>query len=407
MTLHRPPLITNRFEIVLLILMSFIISTRLIWLQIEDRNPIITDEFYSTSLVFSRSMGGSCPHGMDPDFPFSSIGTDYNPGGTGATSPGLELAFWAVCRAERLSVAAVLDYAPTLIGLSAFLVAVISRLLTSNWVGGLIAASVVLSRGSILKGTHIAGTAIILQPLVCLVFMLMCLYARTRDGRWLPALFATCVLAIVLSPLFALTAWLLCVLLLARLLVLRLKTHLSAHRMRVDLMAVVVTLMVLPALTLSLRMFMPSATIPVAIVTKTLFTSSHGLSLMDHFMESARLGLSEINDQDLHWQSSVAFLALAATWKRFLPRGSGFWALTIMVLSLSGLWIDGSLNKALETQTPAMNWPLSYKLTGAIASLEPIVIGTASAYAWFAVRSMLVTLFPGYSRSAPQHDKLK
>ena len=407
MTLHRPPLISNRLEFIVLILLSFIISTRLIWLQIEDRPPAITDEFYGTSLIFNRTLAHSCPTAPDSNFPYSSTAVEHSPSSNGVTSPGLEVFLWAICHTERLSVRSFMDYAPILIGLSAFLVALTSRLLTSNWVGGLLAASVVLSRGSILQGTHVAGTAVLIQPMICLVFGLMCLYARTRDARWLPVISAAAVLSIVISPLFALMAWPLFLILLARTSIHARKTHFSIHRFRLHMLTILTTLAVIPALIASLRWAAPSSTTAIGAFIKALYIYGLRPFEIQKLAELAAMGLAEAQRQDLHWQSSMALLALAATWTRFLPRGSGFWALAVFLLNLISLIIDGHLVGTLETQIPEISSTLAYRMTGSVTSMEPLLIGTAASYAWFAVRTVIISIFPGYSSPAYAHGRIK
>ena len=406
MALHRPPLICNRFEVVLIILLSFIVSTRLIWLQIDERPPLVSDEFYATSNAFKRSLGQFCSKGVESQFPYSPTFEAYTPLATGSVSPGLEAILWSICQSKRLTVGEYMDSAPLMIGMSAFLVAITARLLTSTWVGGFIAASVVLSRGSILQGTHLATTAFFQQVLVTLVFLISCLYLRSRDARWLPFAFVACIFAILLSPIFSLASLLLALALLSRSLNHALKSQFSVHRFRLHLFSIVSMLLIIPALVFALRTIMPASTSALSSIARQLGLWRDYSGLWTITSRSFVTWLSEIKAQDFHFQVSLGIIAIAATWKRYLPRGSGFWALTMTILGVAALTVDGALRAALLT-TSDTAWPLGLKITGAMAQLEPLIVGTAAAYSWFAARSLIVAVFPSYSSPPTAHDRIR
>jgi hypothetical protein len=404
MTLHRPPIIANRLEVVLLILMCFIIATRLIWLQIGDQNHTLTDEFYATSLAFSNAWPSLCSAGADSDFPFStqSLGHPLDP--DALTSPGLALSLLSMCQFKRLELDAYLDFAPQLITMSAFFVAVTTRILTSSWVGGVIAAGVVLSRGSILVGTHLAGTFLILQPAVALVFLLLALYTRTRNASWLPILFATCVISIAISPLFGLLAWPLAVLIGLRATHHARGTQFSIHRLPLHITSIMAALIVFPAIIVALHDFLPSSTRGVSTFIKQIGQFRLNGNSVTLLLGSA---IAELEQQDLHWQSSLAVLGIAATWKRFLPRGSGFWAFAITVITLLALVVDGGLIAAAARQTSEMSVRRIYNMTDAVFSIEPVLIGSAAGYAWFCVRYLVIRFFPAYSSRPRQRDIIR
>lgn len=407
MTLHRPPLICNRLEVALLILLCLITSTRLIWLQIDDRELVITDEFYKTALDFKNDQGSQCPYGIDPTFPDAPPSTEHVPSHSAVVSPGLTLTLWGICHHERLTARAFMDYAPIGIGLSAFTVATTSRLLTSNWVGGLLASSVVLSRGSILRGTHVVGTNVMTQSLICLLLGTFCLYARTRDARWLLPLSlllgATCLAAPILTPI----AWLLYVIIFIRTLNHLRKAHFRMPRFRLQLASISLTLLALPILIYSLHRLKPSATLALADFVKFFDFQAPWKIRLSKVLNLCSLAVTELQHQDLHWQASLGWVAIAATWKRYLPRGSGFWALSLLLLSLMGLAVDGFFVENASATIPEAATPLAYKMTTPTSALEPVLIGTAVSYVWFAVRSLLISIFPGYSRPTHGHDRIK
>lgn len=403
MTLHRPPIIANRLEVVLLILTCFIIATRLIWLQIGDQGHSLTDEFYATSLAFSHSWPSLCSAGADPEFPFAaqSLGHPLDP--DALTSPGLALSLLSICQFKRLELDAYLDFAPHLITMSAFVVAVTARILTSSWVGGVIAAGVVLSRGSILVGTHLAGTFLILQPAVALVFLLLALYARTRDATWLPILFATCVVSLAISPLFGLLAWPLAAMIGLRAIEHARGTNFAIHRLPLHVISIGAALIVFPALIFVIHSYLPSSTRGVSTFIKQIGQFRLNGNSVTLLMGSA---IAELEQQDLHWQCSLAILGFAAIWKRFLPRGSGFWALAIAITALIALIVDGALIAAAARQTNEIGVRRIYNMTDAVFSLEPVLIGTAAGYAWFCVRYLVIRLFPAYSSRPRQRDSI-
>jgi hypothetical protein len=399
----RPRLISNRFEVVLLILLSFVVSTRLIWLQIDEGSRSITDEFYSTSLAFNRSLGHVCSAGVDPDFPHSTQIADQALDSNALTSPGLALMLWGLCQIERLNVDTYIDIAPHLITMSAFFVAVTARLLTANWVGGLIAAAVVLSRGSVLSGTHLAGTFVLLQPLVCLIFLLLALYARTRDARWLPPAFAFCATAIFVSPLFALLAWPMTLIAALRAIRQSDSSIFSVHKLQLHLISMIMALIVFPLIIMALHIYSPSSTRGISTFISQLpqlSSGGHRLLLM------AGSAIAELEQQDLHWQISVATLALAAALKRFLPSGSGFCALMLLTCSMIALVVDGGIIAAAARQSDNVEVRRIYNMTDALFSLEPLVIGLGASYAWFAVRYLIILVYPDYSSHKLRHGRM-
>ncbi len=80
-----------------------------------------------------------------------------------SSSPGLALTLLGLCQFDRLHGGSFTNLAPQLITASAFLTAVTARILTSSWVGGILAAAVVLSRGTVLAAVDHAGTFALLQ----------------------------------------------------------------------------------------------------------------------------------------------------------------------------------------------------------------------------------------------------
>lgn len=406
MALHRPPLICNRFEVVVLILLSFIISTRLVWLQIDQQPLQITDEFYTTGNQFKRSLGQSCQNGIDANFPYPQKTGNYSPLATGTISPGLESILMAICQFKRLTTEEYVGLAPIMIGSSAFLVAVTARILTSNWVGGFIAASVVLSRGSVIEGTHMASTNFFVQLMVSLVFLMAGLYLRSRDARWLPLVFIAALTTIIISPLFSLGTLIIATGLLVRTLNHAHRSKFVLHRSTLHFVSIISTLVIIPILIVLLKKIMPAATQPIGAVLRHLGVIGVN-SASPHIVKTTFVTLlQEIKIQDFHLQSSIAIIAIAATWRRYLPRGSGSWALIVSLITLSSLSIDGSLRATFVSGVESF-WPLEFKLTGALAPLEPIIVGIGAAYAWFAIRSLIIALFPGYSSPPGPHDRIK
>lgn len=406
MALHRPPLICNRFEVVLVILLSFIIATRLVWLQIDEQPRQMTDEFFTTGNTFKRALSQSCASGVDTTFPYPEKTEGYTPLATGSVSPGLEAVFWGVCQVKRLSVEEYVKLAPVMIGATSFLVALTSRILTSTWVGGFVAASVVLSRGSFLEGTHLASSSFFVQFLVSLVFLLTAIYLRSRDARWLPAIFTVAITAILFHPVFALSVFLMTIALLMRTLNHAHRSKFVLHRSSLHFISIVSMIIIVPVLVLALRSIMPASTSPIGAVLRHLEVMGNSNSATNQGRPPFVTLLTELQHQDFHFQCSLALIAIAATWKRYLPRGSGFWAMLVFGLGLVALTIDGALRAVLLAGLESY-WPMALKLTGAIAALEPVIIGTASAYAWFTLRALLMAVFPSYSSPPGAHDRIR
>lgn len=403
MTSHRPPIISNRFEIVILIIMCFTISTRLIWLQIDDRNRTITDEFYATSLLFNASNSAACRVTPDPLFPVNgAIVTNFLEGGA-LTSPGLRLFFTGVCRFKRLSLDSFLDYAPLLIGLSTFLTALTARLLTSNWVSGMLAATVVLSRGTILQGTHVAGAFLLVQPLTSLVFFFLALYSRSRHPSMLIPFVISSIMCTAVSPLIGIIVWLLTGMIVLRLLRQFPKAFAKPQVMAPQLLLLVANLVILPFLVYYLHRAEPSSTQSVSISTLQL-----RLILADWKQLLPVLGsaIAIFEQQDFHWLLSFAALGLAGTWTRFLPRGSGFVALAITSCCVFALLIDGAITAQATTQIYLANFRRYFSMTDAVFAMEPVLLGAAASYTWFAVRYVLIRIFPTYISDSQQRSNM-
>ena len=403
MTFQRPAIIANRLEVVLLILMCFIIATRLIWLQIDDHEHDLTDEFYATSLVFNRNFSSYCAAGISSDFPFSPRpqGAILDP--DALTSPGLALTLLGICQFKRLELNTYLDIAPHLITASALIVALTTRILTSSWVGGVIAAGVVLSRGSILVGTHLAGTFLLLQPAVAMVFLFIALFARTRDATWLPILFATSLIALAISPLFGLVAWFIAFILVVRAIHQARIHHVHLRQQPLLIISISCALIAFPSIILFLHHNFPSSTRGISTLVRQITqirTNGNSFTLL---LGSA---IAEIEQQDLHWQCSLAALGIASAWRRYLPRGSGFWALSLTTTAIVALIFDGGLIAAAARQTNELSVRRIYNMTDAVFSLEPVLIGTAAGYAWFCARYFIIKVFPNYSSRPRRHDNI-
>jgi hypothetical protein len=396
MGFRRYPLIANRFEIVLLISLGFVIATRLVWLQTDERFLQVSDEFYTTGLSFQQAMQHSCRQGMNNQFPNPENQGDYVPMPNGALSPGLSIVLWTICQGQRLSVEAFMNFAPMIIGATALIVAMTSRLLTSTWVGGFLAASVVLSRGSILQGTHVVSTSFFQQFLMSTVLLFTILYLRTRDARWLPLILCASCAIIIGSPLASLTMFLLAVALFLKAFVQTRRTNSTLkHPLQHTLGSATLALATL-ALVAAIHQSSPQASSTLLRVLRTLYTSIQDASNLSFFAEGLKALKQELQRQDFHFQTSLAAIAVAGTFRRYLPRGSGACAVLITLFTLQGLLVDSALHP-LGSQEIVTETPLSLKLTGAIATIEPALIGIAISYGWLALRMLLIKFIPRYN----------
>ncbi len=394
MFIERIPVITNRFEVVLLILLSFIVSTRLIWLQLDDRAPSITDEFYASSLYFKRELAPLCPEGVDPGFPYGPNPPDQSLDPQATISPGLLTNFLALCQKTRLRTETWASFAPHLTTLTAFSTAVAMRLATSNWVAGMLTASVVLSRGSIAQGTHLTGTYLILHPMVSMAMLIAILYARSRDPRFIPALTTALVFCIFISPLFALISWPLLILVCGNLLKSARNSKVGLHRSRVPLLSILIALLVIPGLVWILHVKIPMSTAGIGTFLNQFIKLTHAPGHLTHLLGSAT---AEMESQDFHWQASLAAIALAATWRRRLPNGSGFWAIMLLVMTFTALVVDGTITSEAARQKNEILLLHFYHMREAVFSLEPLIIGAGAGYTWIAVRKLIIMIFPRYS----------
>lgn len=401
---HRPPIISNRFEIVILILMCFAISTRLVWLQIDDRNRTITDEFYATSLLFNTIDRTACPIPPDPLFPVNgAISTNFLDGGA-LTSPGLRLAFIGFCQFNRLSLNSFLEYAPLLIGLSTFLTALTARILTSNWVGGMLAATVVLSRGTILQGTHVAGAFWFVQLLTSLVFFFLALSSRSRRPSLLVPFILSGFMCTYMSPLMGIVLWSLTGMLVLRLMWQRLKEFAKPRVLAHQLLLLLASLVILPLMIYHLHRVEPSSTQSIILFATQM---RHLLRDWKQLLPLLGSAIAIFEQQDFHWLLSFAVIGLAGTWKRFLPRGSGFAALAITSCCVIALLIDGAITAQATAQINPVNFRRYYSMTDAVFAMEPVILGAAASYAWFAVRYVIIRIFPSYISASRERDGVK
>ncbi len=388
---------------VLLILLSLIISTRLIWLQLDHRNPLITNEFYASSLYFKRELSPLCPDGVDPSFPYPQT-TGYQSLDPQATvSPGTVLGLLLVCQGERLRLDSVAAFAPHLTTMTAFLTALSLRLVTSNWVAGILAAAVVLSRGSIAQGPHLTGTYLLLHPAITLTMVIAALWARSRDARLIPMLTAAMVVCVFIAPLFGLIACPLLCLLGVHIFLTSQQSHVGLHRYRLPLFAIMLAMFVIPALIWVLHLKIPMATSGTGTFIRQITRMIHAPGSLMLLIGAA---IAEMESQDFHWQVSLAMIALAVTFRRRLPDGSGLWAGMLLLMAVMALLIDGAIIAEAARQSHEASLIHFYHMREAVFSLEPMIIGAGVGYGWMAVRKLIITLRPSYSDRHLGRDRI-
>ena len=386
-------LISNRFEVFLLILLCMIISTRLIWLQIEDRRTTITSEYYSSSLLFKQHFSKYCRANMDPNFPLEADRDTTQLDPAANVSPALVVSFLALCQHQKLSLEGWLSIGPQLSVFTSFLVALTARILTRNWVAGVLAAAVYLSRGSLITVAHTASSASLLHPLITLFFLVAALYTRTKEQGLIPIMNILLVFCTFVSPLFGLVAWMP---LLGLVPYLYRKAKIEAKALEEFLPGIVSTFIAtiaIPGVIFTIHKILPGATLPCSAIARQFMQLALHPSGIPKLIGAV---IAELEVQDFHWQTSVAVLALATTWRRFLPSGSGAWSGGLLLLILSALLADASLIGEAARQTYEVSVIRYFKMATAVTSLEPVVIGGSAALAWFAAKRFLTYVYTNY-----------
>ena len=309
-----------------------------------------------------------------------------------ASSPGLALTFLGLCQLDRLHGGSFTNLAPQLITASAFMTAITARILTSSWVGGILAAAVVLSRGTVLAAVDHAGTFALLQPTLCIFFLLLTLYARTGGQSWLNVGWVFLLGSVLISPLMAIA-------------ILPVLALLGTQRQTAgDLKGKALTWQRLTLLVGTLLLLL-------TLLLKYWPSSLTGVTLVrDHFLICFRNGVifkdlivptwKHLGNADLHWQLSIGSIAIAAVFSRHFPIGA---ALTFRVLlTMVGLTsiIDGII---LKNELPAAD---SAVLAWIATGLDPILLGLGAGVTWHALRLLLMAMFTNYSRSPAPRDNM-
>jgi hypothetical protein len=310
-----------------------------------------------------------------------------------AFSPGLALTFLGLCQLDRLHGGSFTSLAPQLITASAFMTAITARILTSSWVGGILAAAVVLSRGTVLAAVDHAGTFALLQPTLCIFFLLLTIYARTGGQSWLNVGWVFLLASVLISPLMAIA-----ILPVLALLGTQRQTagELKGKALTWQRFSILVgTLLLLLTL---LHKYTPSSLSGVTLVRDhILICFRNGVIFKDLIVPTWK----HLANADLHWQLSIGAIAIAAVLSRYFPIGA---ALTLRVLlimvGLTSL-IDGILSK---NELPAAE---SSVLAWIATGLDPILLGLGAGVTWHALRLLLMAMFTDYSRSPAPRDNME
>ncbi len=376
-------------------------STRLIWIQIDDRNPTITDEFYAGSLYFKHHLSARCSDGLDPGFPHQYTATQaLDPQAT--VSPGLVASLWLFCQTSRVKLEAIASLAPHLMVVTTFVTALGSRLATSNWVAGLVTASVVLSRGSIAQGPHRTGTYIMLHSAVSVAMVISLAWARSRDRRLLPLFALSLGACVLISTLFALTALpLLCFMGIYLFKAARESPDHASHRM--SFFWIVSALAVMVALVCLLYLKFPASTLGIRAFLHQILQLTRSPQELTVILGAA---IAEMESQDFHWLVSLAIITLALTFRKHLPHGSGLWAGMLLLMATVALSVDGIIITAAARHTNQTALIHFLNMREAVFSLEPLIIGAGAGYGWMAVRKLLMALIPSYSRGHRVRDRV-
>ncbi len=389
----KPQLIANRFELITIVLICFVVSNRLIWLHVDQPLQAITGEFYSTALSFNRTLSQYCRIPVAPNFPQTEPDMALLISPIKAFSPGLALTFLGLCQLDRLHGGSFTSLAPQLITASAFMTAITARILTSSWVGGILAAAVVLSRGTVLAAVDHAGTFALLQPTLCIFFLLLTIYARTGGQSWLNVGWVFLLASVLISPLMAIA-----ILPVLALLGTQRQTagELKGKALTWQRFSILVgTLLLLLTL---LHKYTPSSLSGVTLVRDhILICFRNGVIFKDLIVPTWK----HLANADLHWQLSIGAIAIAAVLSRYFPIGA---ALTLRVLlimvGLTSL-IDGILSK---NELPAAE---SSVLAWIATGLDPILLGLGAGVTWHALRLLLMAMFTDYSRSPAPRDNME
>ena len=388
----EPHLIANRFELIIIVLLCFVVSNRLIWLHVDQPLKAITSEFYSTSLAFNQTLSRHCALPLAHDFPQPEPNVVILASPTSPTSPGLALTFLGLCQFDRLDAGSLTNLAPQLITSSAFLTSITARLLTNSWVGGVLAAAVILSRGSVLAAADHAGSFMLLQPIACMFFLLLALYGRIRSQLCL-------YLGILVSLVSVLVAPVMSIVITPALLLLEIpwkndKAHTLHTRSWSHMTNTIVALMLMLFL---LNEFASSSMTALAVV-RDQFLRSFGNHVAPHQIITNTWG--HVAEADMHWQISLASISIAAVLSRYFPAQASLTFKLLLVMVGLACFTDGITSKIGPPATD------SDFLWGIGIGLDPIVLGLGAAVTWHGLRLLLMTLIADYSRPAASHDNM-
>jgi hypothetical protein len=391
----RVPLVANRFEVVLLVILSFVVSTRLIWLQIDQPARELTTEYDSTALSFNRSLAKVCPVPVDQNFPYPLAESDPQIDPHASTSPGLAAVFLSICLFDKLDANSFTSLATQFVTLTALLVAITARVITSSWVGGLLASAVVLSRGSVLQAKTLAGAYSIMQPTVCLYFLLLALFVRSRFAGLLPMIFFVLALATLISPPFVLIASAVSVILWWN--ASKAKSASNHSRQYLETGGIIAAAAFYPAMVLLVGAVAPSSIKNLTALNPTIKNPLDALMIVN---QSLGATWSAFLGTDSHEKASVFILLLAAVWTKHLRDGVPFFLRTLVLTFCLACLTDGALHMIAF---PTSAQPLRSTL---LMSLEPMIVGLSAALIWMGIRIILTNIYPDYSRSKAHRDTL-
>ena len=398
------PIISNRFEVILMVILSFVVSTKLIWLQMDPHQISVTDEFYSTSLAFNRTLSRGCSIPVGRDFPLSSTPVVATRDPNVSTSPGLALILFTLCNVERLNIGSYSDLAPYFVSIGAFFTAVTARVLTSSWVGGMIAASVILSRGTILQATRIAGSYSLAQPLMCLFFLLLVFYTYAQSALWLALLSVVLAFILILNPLQLLISWPIALMTAIVFFRRQGKHNVPSGRFFQQPSTYLALITLLPIAVFLIKKFSPSAVKSLAAVFHLAASSFNNPGALGPWINAS---FANLKHGDLQWQLSLAVVAICSFASKWLPKGTSHCLRLLFTMTVLAAIIDGALVSSATEATFELSSNYVPGISVATISFEPILVGMSASLVWYFVRHVLIIFYPNYSKAEPPRDRIR
>jgi hypothetical protein len=238
----------------------------------------------------------------------------------------------------------------------------------------------------VLAAADHAGSFMLMQPIICMFFLLLALYGRIRSQICL-------LFGVLVSLVGVLVAPVMSIVITPALLLLEIpwkndKAQTFQTRAWSHLANTIVALILMFFV---LNEFPSSSMTALAIVRDQFLRSYGNHAALQEIITNTWRHLAET---DMHWQISFASISIAAVLSRYFPTQASLTFKLLLVMIGLACFADGITSKIGPPATD------SDFLWGSAIALDPVVLGLGAAVTWHGLRLLLMTLIAGYSRPA-------